>query len=120
MNPELRATLDKIVVERKRIKELELQMECAVLLEDLFPGAMWPVYTSILQKPESREFLFRIRDSNRAIKLMKIRDVPLLLLQRPHIQKACETNKALNEVVNGGIHGRKAIPHNSGEVENKE
>lgn len=117
MNPKLKATLDKIAAERKEVKELEMQIECALLLEKMFPGAAWPVFTSILQIPDTRKFMFRIRAENREIKLFPLKDVPLILLQRPHIQRACETNRALNQAVNGGIHGKKPIPHNSGPVE---
>jgi len=94
--------LKKIKEVRKQINDLTAQLECSLIIQKLFPNAQWPVFTSIFQHNDTREFLFRIRDSNHSIKTLTIKETPVILLQRPHIQKACETNPTLNQIINKG------------------
>ncbi|MCP4488978.1 MAG: hypothetical protein GY820_16950 [Gammaproteobacteria bacterium] len=112
--------LSKLKATREEIKELEKQMACSVELENMFPCAQWPVFTSVFYNPQTQEYLFRIRADDKKIKLFPIAEVPRILLQRPHIQKACKTSSTLNHVVNGGIHGSRSFPHNSRQITDKE
>lgn len=94
-----REKLKKMADKRQEIEELNEELNCALLLRELFPGAKWPVYTAI--RNDAGKYSFQIRDSNGAFKVLPIEEVPFLLLNRPHITKVCESHPRLYAKIYG-------------------
>lgn len=89
------AELKQKLVEQK---ELTSTLQCALEIEQLWPEAQWPVFTSIWMI--KGRYRFRLRDSHDKTKVISLKNTPKCLLERPHIQKVAEIDSIFKGILN--------------------
>jgi len=78
---------------QKKRDDLMLKLECSLTIQQIWPGARWPVSTYIAGGFQ-KGFYFYMSDKTGAVKRIELNKMPSVFKERAHIKRAIKHIKS--------------------------